>query len=164
MSRKISAPHLHLICRETKLLQRSFAKKGNLIVGVGDDNEDNDDDMMMMMMNCFCGMVDRQKAFSLISNWGHCQRSSPPRISGTPQAGFEPALDLLRFSWMKLYSSDSSNSISRVPLCRICRKCLYQAWISFNWISWISFKWLKILAKCWNSNFWYLSSSETERN
>ena len=70
MSRKISAPHLHLICRETKLLQRSFAKKGNLIVGVGDDNEDNDDDMMMMM-NCFCGMVDRQKTFSLISNWVH---------------------------------------------------------------------------------------------
>ena len=22
--------------------------------------------MMMMMMNCFCGMVDRRKAFSLI--------------------------------------------------------------------------------------------------
>ena len=37
--------------------------------------------MMMMMMNCFCIMVDRRKAFSLVSNWDHCQRSSPSRIS-----------------------------------------------------------------------------------
>ena len=29
--------------------------------------------MMMMMINCFCGMVDWQKAFSLISSWDHCQ-------------------------------------------------------------------------------------------
>ena len=34
-----------------------------------------------MMMNCFCGMVDRRKAFSLISSRDHCQRSSPSRIS-----------------------------------------------------------------------------------
>ena len=47
--------------------------------------------MMMMMIDCFCGMVDRQKAFSLISGRGHCQRSSPSRISDTPQAEFEPA-------------------------------------------------------------------------
>ena len=33
--------------------------------------------MMMMMINCFCGMVDRGKAFSLISSGDHCQRSSP---------------------------------------------------------------------------------------
>ena len=43
--------------------------------------------MMMMMMNCFCGMVDRRKAFSLISSQEHCQRSSPSRISDTPRAG-----------------------------------------------------------------------------
>ena len=55
--------------------------------------------MMMMMMNCFCGMVDRQKTFSLISSRDHCQRSSPSRISDTPQAGFEPA--------QKLCSSDN---------------------------------------------------------
>ena len=42
----------------------------------------------------FCGMVDWQKAFSLISSWGHCQRSSPSRISNTPRAGFEPAQNL----------------------------------------------------------------------
>ena len=46
---------------------------------------------MMMMMNCFCGMVDRRKAFSLISSRGHCQRSSPSRISDSPRAEFEPA-------------------------------------------------------------------------
>ena len=50
--------------------------------------------IMMMMMNYFCGMVDRRKAFSLISSWDHCQRSSPSRISDTPQAGFEPAQNL----------------------------------------------------------------------
>ena len=50
--------------------------------------------MMMMMMNCFCGMVDWRKAFSLISSQGHCQRSSPSWISDMPRAGFEPAQDL----------------------------------------------------------------------
>ena len=50
--------------------------------------------VMMMMMICFCGMVDRRKACSLISSWGHCQRFSPSRISDTPPAGFEPALNL----------------------------------------------------------------------
>ena len=50
--------------------------------------------MMMMMVNCFCGMVDRRKAFSLIFSRDHCQRSSPSRISDTPRAGFEPAQNL----------------------------------------------------------------------
>ena len=45
-----------------------------------------------MMMNC--GMVDQWKAFSLFSSWDNCQRSSPLRISDTPQAGFEPAQSL----------------------------------------------------------------------
>ena len=49
---------------------------------------------LMMIMNCFCGMVDRRKAFSLISSRDHCQRSSPSRISDTPRAGFEPAQNL----------------------------------------------------------------------
>ena len=46
------------------------------------------------MMNCFCGMADLQKAFSLISSWDHCQRSSPSRISHILWAGFEPAQNL----------------------------------------------------------------------
>ena len=50
--------------------------------------------VMMIMMNCFCGMVDRRKAFSLISSRDHCQRSSPLRISDTPRAGFEPPQNL----------------------------------------------------------------------
>ena len=47
-----------------------------------------------MVMNCFYGMVDRRKAFSLISSRDHCQRSSPSRISNTLRAGFEPARNL----------------------------------------------------------------------
>ena len=52
--------------------------------------------LMKMMINCSCGMVDRRKALSLISSRGHCQRSSPSRISDAPRAGFEPAQNL---SW-----------------------------------------------------------------
>ena len=50
--------------------------------------------MMMMIMNCFRGMVDRRKAFSLISSRDHCQRFSPSQITETPQAGFEPVQNL----------------------------------------------------------------------
>ena len=50
--------------------------------------------MMMMIMNCFCGMVDRQKVFCLISSWDHCHKSSPSWISDMPQAGFEPVQNL----------------------------------------------------------------------
>ena len=50
--------------------------------------------IMMMMMNCLCGMVDRRKAFSLISRRDHCHRSSPSQISDTPRVGLEPALNL----------------------------------------------------------------------
>ena len=51
--------------------------------------------MMMMMKNCFCGMVDRRKAYSLISSRNHCQRSSPLRIPDMPRAGAEPAQNLI---------------------------------------------------------------------
>ena len=50
--------------------------------------------LLMMMMNCFCGMVDRRRALSLISTRDHCQKSSPSRIPDTPRAGFEPAQNL----------------------------------------------------------------------
>ena len=42
-------------------------------------------------MNCFCGVVDRQKILSLISSRGNCQRSSTSRISDTWRAGLEHA-------------------------------------------------------------------------
>ena len=63
--------------------------------------------MMMMMMNCFCGIVDRRKAFSLISSWDHCQRSSSSQISDTPRAGFEYAEPESRLFWLKLCNNDN---------------------------------------------------------
>ena len=50
--------------------------------------------MMMIMMNCFCGMIERRKAFSLISSRDHCQRFLPSRISNTPRTRFDPAQNL----------------------------------------------------------------------
>ena len=50
--------------------------------------------MIMMMVNCFCGMTDRRKAFSLISSQDHCQRSSTSRISDTSTVGLETAENL----------------------------------------------------------------------
>ena len=59
----------------------------NILDDDDDDDDDNDDDL-------FCGMVDQQKVFTLISSWDHCQRSSLSQISDTPWAGFEPAQNL----------------------------------------------------------------------
>ena len=50
--------------------------------------------LVMIMINCFCGMVDQQKALGLISSWDHCQRFSSSKISNTPRAGFEPKQNL----------------------------------------------------------------------
>ena len=54
----------------------------------------NINNIIMLMMKCFCDMVDQRKVFSLISSRDHCQRSSPLRISDTPQARFEPVQNL----------------------------------------------------------------------
>ena len=45
-------------------------------------------------MNCFYGMVDQQKMFSLISSQDHCQRFSPLQISERLQTGFERAQNM----------------------------------------------------------------------
>ena len=45
-------------------------------------------------MNWFCSMVDRRKAFSLISSRDHRRRSSSSRISDTSRARFEPVQNL----------------------------------------------------------------------
>ena len=50
--------------------------------------------LLLLLMNYFCNMVDRRKAFSLISSRYHLQRSSLSRISDTPQEGFESAQNL----------------------------------------------------------------------
>ena len=50
--------------------------------------------MMTMIVNCFCGMVDRRKVFSLIWSQDHYQKSSPLQISNMPQVIFEHAQNL----------------------------------------------------------------------
>ena len=50
--------------------------------------------MMIMITNCFCIMVERWKAFSLISSRDHSQRFSPSSISDMLRAGFEPVQGL----------------------------------------------------------------------
>ena len=50
--------------------------------------------LLKILVNCFCGMVDRRMAFSLISSRDHCQKFSPSRISDTPRTGFELAQNL----------------------------------------------------------------------
>ena len=75
--------------------------------------------VMMMMMICFCGMVDRRKAFGLISSRDHCQRSSPSQISDTPRAGFEPAQNLSsELCWMKVCSNDNHYTTVTIILIR----------------------------------------------
>ena len=56
--------------------------------------------MMMMMMNSFCGMVDRQKAFSLISSQGHCERSSSLQMSDAAGRIWTCKEPEFRFCWM----------------------------------------------------------------
>ena len=50
--------------------------------------------IIMMMMNYFWGIVDRQKALSLIYSRDHCQRFLPSQISDTTPADFKPWLIL----------------------------------------------------------------------
>ena len=52
------------------------------------------EDDELMTMNCFCDMVDGQKAFSFIFSRNYCQRSSPSRISDMPWAELEPVENL----------------------------------------------------------------------
>ena len=54
------------------------------------------------MFFCFCGMVDRRKAFSPISSRDHCQGSTS--AASRVWACAEPEF---RLSWMKLCSSDN---------------------------------------------------------
>ena len=63
---------------------------------------------MMMMMNCFCGMADRRKAFSLISSRNH-SLSEILTIANLQHAAIRVcacAEPEFRLSWMKLCSSD----------------------------------------------------------
>ena len=115
---------------------------------------------MMMMMNCCCGMVDRRKAFSLISSQDHCQRSSPLWISDTPQAGFEPAQSLgSGLSWMKLCSSANHYTTDRQRNLR--KKFLPDFLVISNLllktltgsVKWDAFTWLFFLAPTFSPFF-----------
>ena len=75
------------ILRRRLLFGKKKAKKKKILGSI------NIYRMMMTMMN-FCGIIDRRKAFSLISSRYHFQRSSPSRISDTRRARFEPAQNL----------------------------------------------------------------------
>ena len=96
--------------------------------------------MMMMMMNCFCGMVEWRKAFSIISSWDHCQRPSTLRISDTSQAGFEHAQnlssDLVKWSCaVVITTTPQPHMIDRVHLPHACRATvigrIFTLWIYF---------------------------------
>ena len=50
--------------------------------------------MMIRMLNYFCGMIDQQNTFSVISSYDDCQISSLWQIYVTPRAGFERLLGL----------------------------------------------------------------------
>ena len=77
--------------------------------------------MMMMIMNCFCGMVDRRNAFSFISSWEHCQRSSPSQIWHTASRVWTCAEPEFRLSSMKLCSSD--NHYTTAPRWKVAPCC-----------------------------------------
>ena len=73
--------------------------------------------MMMMTMNCFCGMVDPQKEFSLIPAGAivkdpHHRKLIIESTTRRKQAGFEPASNLSLLSEV----SSSDNNYTTEPL------------------------------------------------
>ena len=120
-----------------------------------------------MMMNCFCGMVDRRKTFSLISSRDHCQRSSPSRISDTPRAGFEPAWSsgLVQWSYAVVITTTPRRhkfvtNLSIFPFC-ICDKFFTHVPSNLVWKAWFKKSAsgsLIIFANVWGPNFQLLKS------
>ena len=90
----------------TKPERRSCASS-SLTCGVSEIRDGEDLWQWSYLMNCFCGMVDRRKAFSFISSRDHCQRSSPSRISDTLSRVWTCAEPEFRLSWMKFCSRDN---------------------------------------------------------
>ena len=50
--------------------------------------------IIIFKLSSYCGMVEKRKAFSLISSRRHCQRPSTSRISDMLRAVFELAANL----------------------------------------------------------------------
>ena len=93
-----------------------------------------------MMMNFLCGMVDRRKAFSLISSWDHCQRSSPLQISNKSQAGFEPAQNLssaflIKKRIFKLLTMVVNNLITLLFWTKMKIGLAYMTYVNNYWIT-----------------------------
>ena len=88
---------------------------------------------VLIELNCFCGMIDRQNAFSLICSRDHCQKSSPSRISDTPRVGFEPEqiwvqaqLSLVMQKWKPLHHG------VRDVICLDDGRCNLRHWKQFQ--------------------------------
>ena len=92
---------------------------------------------IMMMVNCFCGMIDQRKAFSLISSRDHCRRSSPSRISDMLQAGSDPAQNLSS----GLVEWSCAVVLTTTPQCHRQQNCLSRS-IDCNRHQWLkTFVW-----------------------
>ena len=81
----------------------------------------------MMMINCFSGMVDRQKAFSLVSSRVHCQRSSPSRIRNHAASRIEPAQNMSS-RFVEWSCAGSDNHYPTTPRIAVEKK-----WINWCW-------------------------------
>ena len=82
--------------------------------------------MMMMMMNCFCGMVDRRKVFSLIFSWDHCQILTIANLRHAASRVWTCAESEFRLSWMKLCNSDNHYTAAPTAQKTCSRKKFYQ--------------------------------------
>ena len=107
--------------------------------------------MMMKMMNCFCGMVDRRKVFSLIYSRDHFQRSSPLSNSNTPWTGFEPAQNLIS-GIVKWGGAVVITTTPRRHNSHDSHPSLTTIWKNFYWLS-LSLNSLNSVGKGWTRGF-----------
>ena len=78
-----------------------------------------------MMMNCFCGMVDRRKRFSLISNRDYCKKSLPS--STHREQIWTYAETEFRLCWMKLCNGDDHYTTTM--------DALFSWWMQMNFVN-----------------------------
>ena len=107
--------------------------------------------MMMKMMNCFCGMVDRRKVFSLIYSRDHFQRSSLLSNSNTPWTGFEPAQNLIS-GIVKWGGAVVITTTPRRHNSHDSHPSLTTIWKNFYWLS-LSLNSLNSVGKGWTRGF-----------
>ena len=103
------------------------------------------------MMNCFCGMVDRRKVFSLIYSRDHFQRSSLLSNSNTPWTGFEPAQNLIS-GIVKWGGAVVITTTPRRHNSHDSHPSLTTIWKNFYWLS-LSLNSLNSVGKGWTRGF-----------